>query len=65
MASYNGPKTFGIELECITVYPLGPFDKGDDHFDVITALSLGDIAKGIRSTGHAFLDDDESINGQD
>jgi hypothetical protein len=64
MASYSGPKTFGIELECIAVYPLGLFDKDDDHFDVITALSFGCIAKDIRSTGHASLDDDESINGQ-
>jgi hypothetical protein len=65
MASYSGPKTFGIELEYIAVYPVGLFDKGDDHFDVITALSLGCIAKGIKSTGHASLDDDESINGED
>jgi hypothetical protein len=65
MAGYSGPKTFGIELECIAVYPRGLFDKGDDYSDVITALSLGCIPKDIRSTGHESLDDDESISGHE
>jgi hypothetical protein len=65
MANYSGPKTFGIELECIAVYLRGLFDKGDKYSDVITALSLGCIAKGIRSTGHESLDDDESISGHE
>jgi hypothetical protein len=32
---------------------------------VITALSLGCIAKGIRSTGHESLDDDAPISGHE
>jgi hypothetical protein len=53
--------TFGIELECIAVYPKGLFanDKGSHHGDAMAALSLGCLAKGIQSTGHEHLDDED------
>jgi hypothetical protein len=57
----TGRMTFGVELECIAVYPKGLFanDKGNHHGDAMAALSLGCLAKGVQSTGHEHVDDDD------
>ena len=51
--------TFGIELECIAVYPLELFedDERNARGDAIAALSLACMDRGIKSSGHEDIDD--------
>lgn len=53
--------TFGIELECIAVYPQDLFenDERNPHGDAIAALSLACLDRGIKSTGHEDENYDE------
>jgi hypothetical protein len=53
--------TFGFELECIAVYPMELFEDDDRNAqgDTITALSLAFMDRGIKSTGHENIDDEE------
>ena len=53
--------TFGIELECIAVFPPDLFenDERNYHADAISALSLACMKRGINSSGHESVDDDE------
>ena len=58
-----GSMTFGIELECIAVYPKGLFDNDERnrHGDAMSALSLGCLDKGVQATGHEHIDDEEEF----
>jgi len=49
--------TFGIELECIAVYPMELFEG----LDAISALSLACLDRGLKSTGHEDPEDDEEV----
>ncbi|KAM0706130.1 hypothetical protein Q7P35_006679 [Cladosporium inversicolor] len=53
--------TFGIELECIAVYPLELFEDDDRNArgDAIAALSLACMDRGIKSSGREDIDDEE------
>jgi hypothetical protein len=53
--------TFGFELECIAAYPMELFEDDDRNAqgDAITALSLAFMDRGIKSTGHENIDDEE------
>ena len=57
--------TFGIEIECIAIYPTTLMAAPGAHGDAISSLSLLMQAKGIKSTGHETLEDDLPINGGD
>ena len=56
--------TFGIELECIAVYPMELFenDERNPQGDAIAALSLACLDKGIKSTGHEDEDYEEELD---